>query len=109
MSNKDKEDRWIGWVVYGSLICFAVIAYFSTGGDLKEALGDAFVWWGTFLTAVIFIGGAIYVFKQEPQGCVGTIIIFGIFVVLVLSGTLDKCSSSSDPNCYHGPRGVICD
>ena len=109
MSNKDKEDKWIGWIVYGSLICFAVFAYFSTGGDLKEALGDAFTWWGYLMAAVIFVGLAVISFKKEPWGCLWLIVFMGIFFVLVRSGALDGCSNSGDPNCYHGPRGVICD
>ena len=88
-----------------------VVAYFATGGDFKEAIGEAFTWWGWLITGSIFVGAAIYAFAETDfslTGCLGTVILLGIFVVLVMSGAFKGCSSSSDTNCYPGPRGMIC-
>ena len=79
MSNKDKDKGgWIGWVLYGSLIFSVVVAYFATGGDFKEAIGEAFTWWGWLITGSIFGGAAIYAFAETGfslTGCLGTAIL----------------------------------
>ena len=119
MSNKDKEDRWISWFVYGSVIPIGITAYVYTDGNLLMSFLLTLAGWFAAQVCVPLVILPIFVLffgiKDDPKGClsaaVGIVVLIGFFVILGMLGFCDgkRSSSGGNPNCVSGPRGVICD